>query len=173
MLQLYRSLRRKARYACSQQEQLFRFQINPNPELWGKGLMFDPAFDRQVLQSIFPSSIHGFIENDIPFDPNRCSSIHLMERKQRLFGNYMPKLSESEEELKQKEENQNNNNLESFRTDSNTTVGNYPISDDQKVIADEQQITTKISRDPTLGDSVLAENMRISEYDTDFFVMMM
>eukprot|EP01083_Nonionella_stella_P027850 76707_1 len=69
-LQLYRSLQRKALLATKGQQHLFRFQREPSVEMWGKGFMYEMKKDRELLHTIFPKSIHEFIDNKYPFGPD-------------------------------------------------------------------------------------------------------
>ena len=87
VLHLYRSLLRKARIATKGQEHLFRFQREASSELWGKGLMYDIKYDQQLLESIFPQSIHEFINNKYPFDPNLWNDI---QGEQKLHSEFYP-----------------------------------------------------------------------------------
>ena len=87
VLHLYRSLFRKARLATKGQDHLFRFQREPSAELWGKGLMYDIKYDRQLLQSIFPQSIHQFFDNKYPFDPKSWNDA---ESETKLHSEFYP-----------------------------------------------------------------------------------
>ena len=87
VLHLYRSLFRKARIATKGQDHLFRFQREPSSELWGKGLMYDIKYDRQLLETIFPSSIHQFFDNKYPFNPKLWND---SESEKKLHSEFYP-----------------------------------------------------------------------------------